>query len=235
VTSEAIEGGLGDWGRGRVGHVIYLHGFASSPSSSKARFFAARLAPRGVPFRCPDFNVPDFSTLTVTRMVEDVEAALAALGPEPVTLIGSSLGGFVAWHVAARAEGRGRPMERLILLAPALDFGANRMKDIGDAGLEEWRATGWREFFHHTYGEPRRVHYDLYADAQRHDASVARVSAPVLVFQGRRDVAVDATVVEAFARARANCELHLLDDDHQLLGSLEYIWRESARFLGLEP
>jgi uncharacterized protein len=221
--------------------VIYLHGFASSPSSSKARFFGERLRSAGVPFRCPDFNLPEFSTLTVTRMIEQVEAERARLeqahdgGPHEVALVGSSLGGFAAWHVAARAEARGRPYARLVLLAPALDFGRNRMRDLGEEGLAEWRATGWREFFHHTYGEPRPVHYELYADAERLDAERARVSAPVLVFQGHRDDAVDPAAVEAFARARENCALHLLDDDHQLLGSLDYIWRESARVLGLTP
>ena len=32
---------------------------------------------------------------------------------------------------------------------------------------------------------------------------------------------------------RPNVELHLLDDDHQLLSSLDVIWTESARFLGI--
>jgi hypothetical protein len=39
--------------------------------------------------------------------------------------------------------------------------------------------------------------------------------------------------VEQWARARPNASLHLLDDDHQLAASLEYIWAESERFLGL--
>jgi surfactin synthase thioesterase subunit len=55
---------------------------------------------------------------------------------------------------------------------------------------------------------------------------------PVQVFQGRRDTAVDPDAVERWALARARTvELHMLDDDHQLLGSLTYIWREMARFL----
>ena len=55
-------------------HVFYLHGFASSPGSAKAMFFAERLARAGVRMDCPDLNLPDFSTLTVSRMLQQVEA-----------------------------------------------------------------------------------------------------------------------------------------------------------------
>jgi surfactin synthase thioesterase subunit len=59
---------------------------------------------------------------------------------------------------------------------------------------------------------------------------------PAQVFQGTRDTAVDPVTVERWSSARPNVELHLLDDDHQLLASLEYIWREMSRFLALaEP
>jgi hypothetical protein len=40
--------------------------------------------------------------------------------------------------------------------------------------------------------------------------------------------------VETFASTRRTVELHMLEDDHQLLSSLPYIWEHSARFLGLE-
>nr|MBA2604433.1 esterase [Acidobacteriota bacterium] len=35
------------------------------------------------------------------------------------------------------------------------------------------------------------------------------------------------------ASERPNVELHRLQDDHQLTGSLPYIWREMERFLDL--
>jgi hypothetical protein len=41
-------------------------------------------------------------------------------------------------------------------------------------------------------------------------------------------------MVESYAQGRENVILHMLDDDHQLLGNLEFIWRESAKFLELQ-
>ena len=83
-------------------HVFYLHGFASSALSTKAAYLARCLDAFGVSLRCPDFNEPDFSTLTMTRMIGQLARALDALPPGPVTLIGSSLGGTLAILAAGR-------------------------------------------------------------------------------------------------------------------------------------
>ena len=209
--------------------VLYLHGFASSAQSSKARFFREKLGAHGVEVVTPDFNEPDFSTLTITRMLAQVRAEID-MTPGPVALIGSSLGAFVAVNAAAREHAR---VDRLILLAPALDFGGNRMRDLGDRGLDEWRRTDTLQIFHYGYGRLVPVRYELYSDATKYDAFNAGVEQPVLIFQGTRDTAVDPATVERWASARSNVELHLIDDDHQLLSSLDVIWTESARFLGI--
>ena len=230
-------------------HLFYLHGFSSSPASSKARAFADRCAALGRTLHCPDLNLPEFSTLTTTRMIEQVEAAIAALPPAPVGVIGSSLGAFVAWHLAARqnaphpdplpASGeRGlptvtHPIARLVLLAPAFDFGRVGIPGFGVAELREWRETGWREFFHYADNAPRQVHYALYEDAQRYDSAAVDVRVPTLVFQGSRDELVDAGSVRAFAASRPTITLRELDDDHQLHTSVDTIWRETARFMNL--
>ena len=210
-------------------HVVYLHGFASSARSSKAAFFAAKLAQRGVTLDTPDLNEPDFSTLTVSRMLGQVGDVIDAAA-SPVALIGSSLGGFVAVQAALQHAGR---VDRLVLLAPALDFGANRMRELGGLGLANWQASNKLDVFHYGYGRVIPVHYELYLDAGRYNAFDAALTVPIQVFQGRRDAAVDPETVERWSKARPNVELHMLDDDHQLLGSLDYIWREMERFLDL--
>lgn len=210
--------------------VFYLHGFASSAQSSKAAFFRARFGEHGIPVAVPDFNEPDFSTLTISRMLAQVHRGIAAAPDGPVVVIGSSLGGFVAVQSAVESPGR---IDRLVLLAPALDFSGNRVRDLGDRGLDEWRATNTLNVFHYGYGRLVPVHYELFADAQRYHPLDARVDVPIQVFQGRKDESVDPGMVERWAAARPNVELHMLEDDHQLHASLPSIWIETARFLGL--
>src|SRR2546426_11337003 len=98
--------------------VVYLHGFASSTRSTKATFFAEKLGLKGIDMLVPDLNQPDFSTLTVTRMLKQAADAIDAAG-DPVALIGSSLGGFVAGQGALGHEAR---VQRLRTLGPAAGF-----------------------------------------------------------------------------------------------------------------
>jgi pimeloyl-ACP methyl ester carboxylesterase len=163
-------------------------------------------------------------------MVTQVSQLLATLPPGRVSLVGSSLGAFVALQVAERDPDR---IDRLVLLAPALDFSGNRLKDLGDRGLDEWQRTDTLNVFHYAYGRMMPVRFSLYEDAARYDALHATVPRPIQVFQGRRDAAVSPETVQRWAEARPQVELHLLDDDHQLLASLAFIWGEMVRFLAL--
>lgn len=207
--------------------MIYLHGFASSARSGKASFFAQRCRQAGIEFEAPDLNLPDFSTLTVTRMLDQTRALLERAAGS-VTLIGSSLGGYVAVLAAARWPDT---VKNVVLMAPALDFSDTGLSGPGGADVTDWKRAGHLNIFHFGYGRMMPIHYELYEDARRYDATNATLAMPVLVFQGRRDTAVDPGSVQAWSDARPNVELHLLDDDHQLGASLEFMWEKTYQYL----
>jgi pimeloyl-ACP methyl ester carboxylesterase len=213
-----------------IADALYVHGFASSAASTKAKFFSDRLAQCGVALHCPDLNEPAFETLTITRMLDQVDAAIASLAPGPLAIIGSSLGAFVAVHAAARNRDR---VTRLVLLAPALDFSRTRLQLEAEA-VRRWEATDRLDVFHYGLNRVEPLRFAFYQDAARYDAFTVHLEIPVLIFQGTRDAAVDPRVPQEYAATRANVTVRLFDDDHQLLASLDSIWREMSGFLGAQ-
>ena len=209
--------------------VFYLHGFASSAQSTKAGFFGERLREHGIELRAPDFNEPEFATLTVTRMLDRLGAELIRL-EEPAVLMGSSLGGMLAILAAATFPAR---VSRLVLMAPAVMFAKPGHHLLTPERIDDWRRRGALPFFHYAYNEERPLNYAFYEDSLRHDAFETRFDQPTLIFQGLRDASVDCRTVEQFARTRPNVTLSLLDDDHQLIASLPRMWEGAAEFLGL--
>ncbi|MGE5319085.1 MAG: YqiA/YcfP family alpha/beta fold hydrolase [Hyphomicrobiaceae bacterium] len=77
---------------------VYLHGFNSSPASGKAQLLQEHMASLG---READYYCPALSN-SPREAIAQVEAELARRRPESVTLIGSSLGGFYATHLAEK-------------------------------------------------------------------------------------------------------------------------------------
>ena len=210
--------------------VFYLHGFASSASSTKGGYFAERLREHGIELRCPDFNDPDFATLTMTRMLDHVERELDSAAARPATLIGSSLGGTVAVLAAARFGAR---VDRIVLLAPAVMFAKPGHHLLPPERIVEWQRRGSLPFFHYALNGERPLNFTFYEDSLQYDAFTAKFDQPALIFQGLRDASVDYRTVEAFARTRPNVTLSLVEDDHQLIASLPRIWDSVAPFLDL--
>jgi len=210
--------------------VVYLHGFASSPNSTKVGYFRERFREHGIELRCPDLNEPEFRTLTLTRMLDHLRAELAAAAA-PATLIGSSLGGTLAVLAAATYPNR---VERLVLMAPAVMFAKPGHHLLPPERIQEWRRRGALPIFHYAYNAERDLEFGFYDDSLRHDAFGAAFEQPTLIFQGLHDASVDHRTVEAFARTRDNVTLSLLDDDHQLIASLPRMWTDMRAFLEVD-
>ncbi|MFX1673313.1 alpha/beta fold hydrolase [Paraburkholderia sp. A2WS-5] len=112
--------------------IVYLHGFRSSPQSFKARLLDARLEAlgRGREWLCPTLPVSPVETVA---LVEREIAARAQAG-ERITLIGSSLGGFFATHLAEKHGWRA------VLLNPAVVPDRDLSKYLGEQPL--WHGGG---------------------------------------------------------------------------------------------
>jgi len=214
-----------------VNVVVYLHGFASSPKSTKVGYFTERFREHGVDLRCPDLNQPSFETLTMTRMLEQLQRELDARAPARATLIGSSLGGTLAILGAAQFAAR---IDRLVLLAPAVMFAKPGHHLLPPERIDEWRRRGALPFFHYADGAERELSFAFYEDSLRYDAFSAAFQQPAMIFQGIHDASVDCRTVEAFAKTRSNVTLSLLDDDHQLIASLPRMWSDIRAFVGLD-
>ena len=195
--------------------LVYLHGFASGPSSSKARFFREYLEARGLSVSVPDLAAGDFEHLTITAQLQVIGQAA---GGGPVSLMGSSMGGYLAALYAARHP----QVQRVVLLAPGFGFARRWPEYLGPEKFQAWREAGSMEVFHYGDARNRQLGYGLQTDAERYE-DFPDVRQPVLVFHGRHDDVVPPAASEEFAATRPNVRLEILDSGHDLLNVLEYM------------
>ena len=73
--------------------IIYLHGFASGPGSRKAQVFRARFEEAGVSVAVPHLDGGNFFSLTISGQYDILSREANG---EPVVLVGSSMGGYLA-------------------------------------------------------------------------------------------------------------------------------------------
>jgi uncharacterized protein len=206
-----------------MSRIIYLHGFASGPSSKKARFFADRLAELGIGLEIPDLAQGNFGQLTVSGQLGVIEQVSRG---EPVSLIGSSMGGYLAALYAARHP----EVDKLVLLAPAFSFLARWPETLGPEAMEAWKRTGVLKVFHYAEGRTMDLGYQLMEDATLYEPYPA-VQQPAMIFHGNNDTVVPASQSMFFAQQHPGVKLRLLDSDHELLNVLDDIWIETEEFL----
>jgi uncharacterized protein len=197
-------------------NVVYLHGFASSPNSSKAKYFKTKLEAAGIPVEVPRLDGGDFEHLTITGQLKVIDEAVAG---RDVVLFGSSLGGYLASLYAVRHTS----VRGLVLLAPAFQFPSLFRRRYSPSQLSMWKQMGSTTVFH--YGENRemRLRYQFLQDAMDFEDEPA-FPQPGLIFHGTKDEVVPYSVSQQFLTGHANVQLHLLDSGHELTNVLDPIW-----------
>ena len=193
-----------------VTHLLYLHGFRSSPQSTKARIVGAWIARHrpAVRWLCPQLPPSPAAAL---RLVAEATAGW----PRATTgIVGSSLGGFYATVLAERL---GAPC-RAVVLNPAVDPARDLARYVGE--LEAWHSA-------------ERFHFRAeYVDELRALAP-PRLTAPdrYLAIVAKGDELLDWREMSA---RYAGCHLELLEGSDHALSDFEHgQLGHVLRFLGL--
>ncbi|APW44942.1 YqiA/YcfP family alpha/beta fold hydrolase [Rhodoferax saidenbachensis] len=118
-----------------ITHLLYLHGFRSSPQSAKARQMAAHMATHhpDVQWWCP--QLPPSPRAAMDLLLQGI----AGWPQASMAVVGSSLGGFYATHVAERTACRA------VLINPAVDPARDLAKYIGEQ--TSWHDPAERFYF----------------------------------------------------------------------------------------
>lgn len=213
--------------------ILYLHGFASGPTSAKANAF--RQAFSEAPLCCPDLNLSaptparpephfDFFGLTVPRALSAARRSLF----EETIVVGSSMGGYLAALLAADPR-----VKALILMAPAFDFSARLLDRHGAEEVARWRREGYTMIDHHQTRAPERLGTAI---LEPHGLpAFPPIVRPTYILHGLRDETVPPALSE---RARSGheasplVELDLVDDDHRLERSVGRAIAQAKRAWG---
>jgi pimeloyl-ACP methyl ester carboxylesterase/GNAT superfamily N-acetyltransferase len=213
---------------------IYLHGFGSSPEAQKAEFFRSRFNSWGVSLRVPDLNVPNFSQITLSAVIDRVVQEIRECAPSPVFIIGSSFGATAALNLGERlAPAHLDRIRKMILLAPSLDFLEGYRRRIGKDAFRRWKEVGHAPFHRHLDGTTAKVGYGLVEDLMKYDSYQPKIKIPILIIHGYEDATVPYEFSERFAQLNPNTTLEPVNADHRLLGHLDYIWSTCVQFLDL--
>lgn len=135
----------GDRSIGKDRQVLFITGFLSKRWGNKSKVLANWCEEQGWGFCCYDVrgfgeSEGTFTDYTLFDWIADARCVLNMLksGP-PVTIVGNSLGGWIAWLMAQEFEFVGR----LILIAPAFNMMGVRAAQISPERRQAWQSTGW--------------------------------------------------------------------------------------------
>lgn len=210
---------------------IYLHGFASSPQSSKAQGLKEKFDQLGLPLHIPDLNQGDFPRLSLSRQIDQVKGVVAPCA-DPLVLLGSSFGALTAAWLAEQPDLQDQ-IEALVLLAPAFQFLAQWLPRLGPDQLAAWQTQGTLDVFHYREQRPVPLYYDFVKDAQQYRDEALQRIIPTLVIHGIHDEVISVEASRAYAANRPWVTLVEMNSDHALVDVQDEIWQYVRAFLDL--
>lgn len=180
--------------------IFFCHGFGSNKEGSYIER-CSRLQENGwnavrFDFRGNGDSDGEFMEQTLSSRIEDLTAVIDRFNPESCTVFGSSFGGKVAFHTAAKDE----RIETFIGRAPVT---FNETMGKYRAVVEE---KG--EFTHHA---DKTIDERFFKDLDKHPFSqvIESLETPVLIFQGSEDSSVrQKTTLKAVRKLQPDIAVH---------------------------
>ncbi len=204
---------------------IYLHGFASSPNSAKANYLRQAFAELAIDLETPDLNLGNFSQLTITRQIKQIEAEFPPPFA-PVTLIGSSLGGLTAAWLAEKSL----QVQRLVLLAPAFEFLSHWLPQLGEVKLKQWQDEQHLMVYHYAEMQSLPLSYNFAIDAANYQDNQLLRPVPTLILHGLHDEVIPIAASRNYAVSRPWVKLIELNSDHALADVMNQ-WQQIKSFI----
>ncbi len=209
---------------GRGPGVVFLGGFNSDMTGTKAKALDGFCAARGQAFLRFDYSGHGtsggaFADGTIGRWAADAACVLDALTEGPQVLVGSSMGGWIALLLAARL--RPARVAALVGIAAAPDFTAR----IAEGLSAEARAAIARDGVWHrpsAYGDPYPITRALLEEGRDHlllPTPPIPIAVPVRLLHGQRDPDVPWELALRVAAAVAGPDVQVIlvkDGDHRL-------------------
>jgi predicted esterase YcpF (UPF0227 family) len=201
---------------------LYLHGFASSPQSRKAQYLQKRFQDLQLNLHLPDLNQGDFTRLTLTRQLQQIESEFSPQTPQKRIIIGSSFGGLTAAWLTQRQF----QADQLILLAPAFQFLQFWLPKLGNTQLEQWKTEGYYSVYHYSEQRQLPLSYQFIQDLFQYPDEQLQTPIPTLILHGQQDETIPIQASRDFAKTRPWVKLIELESDHSLGNVLDQIWLE---------
>ena len=233
----------GDRADGAGRQILFITGFLSKRWGNKSKALSQWCDEQRWAFCCYDVrgfgdSEGTFTDYTLSDWIADARSVISMLlsTRDRLTIIGNSLGGWIAWLMAQENE----HVERLILIAPAFNMMGVRAATISSERRHDWHSAGWMPWDDDPLHRDWPLSWKWVEESEAYWASsfdrMRRVRTSILHGSGDSVIASEGSreFVELLRRRDPSypVELHLVAGDHRLSGQehMEHLHR-----LLLEP
>ena len=225
----------GDLAAGCGRQVLFITGFLSKRWGNKSRALSQWCAEEKWGFCCYDVrgfgdSQGTFTDYTFSDWLADARSVIAMLIsdlPEPgkpgdagFTIVGNSLGGWIAWLMAQEYE----QVDRLILIAPAFNMMGVRARTISAERRQNWHSAGWMPWDDDPLHRDWPLSWRWVEESEAYWSSTFDRIRPVRtsIVHGSGDSVISPDVSREFVKTLRRrdpsypIECHLVDGDHRL-------------------